>query len=62
MEVPLGIKIIDAFGANPISTKRDYASLKLIRDGYYFADEGGIYNVSFPENGPIARWYTDGVV
>ncbi|GHT81497.1 long-chain-fatty-acid--CoA ligase [Actinomycetota bacterium] len=40
-EIPAGIKILEKFGTNPVSTKRDYASLKLIREGYLHVNEDG---------------------
>ncbi len=50
-ERPLGYRFIDAFGTNPISTKRDYLTLAAIRDGYYTVKDGQICEIEFPETG-----------
>ena len=46
-EIPQGYKIREAFGTNPISTKRDYQALALERDGYYMVDGDEVVEVSF---------------
>jgi long-chain acyl-CoA synthetase len=51
-EVPMGMMMLDKFETNAVSTKRDYASLKLIREGYYYADEEGtLFEVEFTADG-----------
>lgn len=37
--MPKGIAVLEKFGTNPISTKRDYAALKKMYSGYYTFDE-----------------------
>jgi len=60
---PLGYRIHHEFGTNPISTKRDYQALALIRDGYYNNDSNGLFEISFPENSPPEKRYigADGI-
>ncbi|MDR0957319.1 MAG: acyl--CoA ligase [Candidatus Nomurabacteria bacterium] len=48
-EIPKGTRFIEAFGTNPISTKRDYQSLKYIVDGYYTAKNNRTHRVEFSE-------------
>lgn len=38
--LPRGIAVLEKFGTNPISTKRDYAALKKMYDGYYAPEKG----------------------
>ena len=52
VRVPRGIKVRTIFGTNPISAKRDIASLKQERDEFYRLNENGeLVEVAFLENG-----------
>lgn len=41
MEHLIGIRFIDKFKTNPVTSKRDYLSLQNDRDGYYYMDRQG---------------------
>jgi hypothetical protein len=58
-EIPRGYRFLKAFGTNPISTKRDSQSLKLIRENYYNVDDEGLFKIDFPEDGLAIKQYID---
>jgi long-chain acyl-CoA synthetase len=56
-ENPRGYRFLKTFGTNPISTKRDSQSLRLVRDGYYNLNKDGLYEMNFLEDDlPIKRY------
>jgi long-chain acyl-CoA synthetase len=46
-EIPHGVRFIESFATNPVSTKRDYKILQKIRIGYYAIDNGQTCKVTF---------------
>jgi acyl-coenzyme A synthetase/AMP-(fatty) acid ligase len=46
-EIPQGYKIREAFGTNPISTKRDYQALMVEREGFYAIEGDEVREVMF---------------
>jgi acyl-coenzyme A synthetase/AMP-(fatty) acid ligase len=58
-ERPYGYRLVNKFDTNPISQKRDYQSLKLVRDGFYNYDKQGLYSISFPEDDTLRKQYVD---
>ncbi|MDR2599803.1 MAG: acyl--CoA ligase [Oscillospiraceae bacterium] len=57
VRVPRGIKVRTIFATNPISAKRDIASLKEERDGYYhyFEEENNVFEIAFQKDGTIIK-------
>jgi acyl-coenzyme A synthetase/AMP-(fatty) acid ligase len=54
-EIPRGVRFIESFATNPVSTKRDYGILREIRAGYYAVDNGQVCKVTFFNEKPAVK-------